>query len=99
MLQIDRDALLVAVEIDEVSCFFAVEWRAPAARHVALGRLDLDHVRAVVGEHGGRKRAGEGVREVEDGHVLEGEAHYWCASSSPRSRHSVGTARNPRSSG
>src|SRR5262249_3792040 len=42
-----------------------------AARHVALRRLDLDHVRTEVGKEHGAEGAGERLRQVEDADVGE----------------------------
>ena len=51
LLQIERQALLVPVDAEEVRTFFADERRSPPARVVpAAGLLDLDDPRAHVGE-------------------------------------------------
>ena len=48
--EVEPDRALVAVDADEIGRVFAVERRTPVAHLVAGGRLDLDHVGAVVGE-------------------------------------------------
>ena len=48
--EIEPDRALVAVDADEVGRVLAMERRAPVAHLVAGGRLDLDHVGAVVGK-------------------------------------------------
>src|SRR4029079_4455785 len=40
-------------------------WRAPAARGVAVGRLDLDDIRAEVAEEHRRVRSGEHRRAID----------------------------------
>ena len=72
MLEIERDALLVAIEVDEVRRLAAVERRPPRARDLAAERLDLDHLRAIVAEHRRRERSGERVRQIEHDDVAEG---------------------------
>src|SRR5437773_5903874 len=75
MLQIDRDALLVAIQVDEVRRLVAVERRTPCARDLALERLDLDHLRPVIAQHRRGERSGERVREIQDRDVVECERH------------------------
>ncbi len=73
MLQVDRDALLVPVQVHEVRGFVTIKRRPPRARHVAsAGRLDLDDVRAIVGQHRGSERPREGMRQIEDRDVVQG---------------------------
>ena len=48
--EVEPDRALVAVDADEIGRVFAMERRAPVAHLVAGGRLDLDHVGAVIGE-------------------------------------------------
>src|SRR6185436_2095098 len=67
LLQIDDDAALVAVQADEIGGLAVLERDAPHAREIArAGRLELDHLRAEVGEHRRAERAREGVGEVQD---------------------------------
>ena len=73
VLQIEREALLVAIQVDEVGGFVAVERRSPGARDFAVERLDLDDLRAVVAEHGRCERTGERVGEIEDGDVVRAQ--------------------------
>src|SRR5205823_8431320 len=85
-----RDALLVAIEVDEIGRLAAVERRAPVARDLAVDRLDLDDLRAVIAEHRGREWAGERVREIEHDDVLErgrGVMPPRCRVAAPRLRH------------
>ncbi len=56
-LEIEHEAALVAVERDKAHAL-AVADRRRGAAHVALQRLDLDHV----GAHVGEQRAGERAR-------------------------------------
>ena len=63
-LEIDRDAALVAVEIGKIR---PVARPAHVGRLDVLGRLDLDHVRAPVGELAHACRPGAHAREVENG--------------------------------
>ena len=55
---------LLAVRLDER--------RSPGARLVALGTLDLDHVRAEIGERLAGRRAGEHARKLEHPHASKG---------------------------
>jgi len=74
MLQVDRDRALVAVDLQEVGALTGDEWRAPVAAAVAASRpLDLDHVRAEVGEHHGAERPGQDLGQVEHPDVGEGQ--------------------------
>ena len=75
VLQIERDALLVAVQVDEVRRLVAIERRAPRARDLAVERLDLDDLRAVVAEHRRRERAGERMGQIQDDEVAERRRH------------------------
>jgi hypothetical protein len=81
VLQVDRDALLVAVKVDEVGRFPLdaasrtvvpfVERRPPRPGHVArAGRFDLDDFRAVVRQHRRREGPGQRVGKIEDGDVV-----------------------------
>src|SRR5262249_31979823 len=76
VLQIHLDALLVAMQADEVRGLAARQRRAPRARDVAraLG-LELDHMRAEVGAPGDAEGARESVAEVDDGDIFERQAH------------------------
>ena len=48
LAEIERDRAFVAVDADEIAGVALVERRAPVADFIALRRLDLDHVGAVV---------------------------------------------------
>ena len=48
--EIEADRALVAVDADEIGRILLMEGRAPIASFIARGRLDLDHIGAVVGE-------------------------------------------------
>ena len=64
--QVERDALLAAVEREEEDRH-AVDRRIAVAPLVAaLRRLDLHHLGAQVGEDRGAERPGEKARQVED---------------------------------
>ena len=70
--EVERAAALAAVDRQVVGRLPAREGRPPGARLVAaLGALDLDHVRAEVGEHHRAVGPGEHAREV--GHPHAGE--------------------------
>ena len=70
--QIGRHRALVAVQREEVGGVVPGERRSPVPRVVALARaLDLDHVRAQVGEDHGAQRAGQDAGEVDDPHAGE----------------------------
>src|SRR5262249_4824543 len=51
------------------------EGRAPAPRIIALGALDLDHVRAHVGEDLRGDGSGQILRDLDDGDALERKCH------------------------
>ena len=40
-----------------------------------FGLLDLDHIRAEVGQHHGRRRPRQQSRQIENGHSIEGFCH------------------------
>jgi hypothetical protein len=75
LLEVERHALLAPVDGEEVRALAAVgaeEGRPHAAHRVAPGRLlDLDHLRAQVGEQHRAVRPGEHAREVEDADAVE----------------------------
>ncbi len=57
LAQIEADAALAAVLLDEAGALSAKKWRE-AAHRVAAGRhLDLDYLGAGVGHHSGHQRA------------------------------------------
>ena len=64
-LQVEDDALLAAVHRRVVGAD-AAALRRPLADHVAVGRLDLHHLGAGVGEHAGAHRPRHDDREVDD---------------------------------
>ncbi len=81
VLEIDRHALLVAIDAEEVGALGADERRAPVARVVALaGVLHLDHARAHVGQHHRAVRAGEHAGEIEHRDARERSCHRWFQS-------------------
>ena len=72
MLEIERDALLVAVDAEEVRALALEKRRSPGARVVAFARLfDLDDARAHVGEQHRAIRARQHARQVQDGDPAE----------------------------
>src|SRR6266446_10797849 len=62
--EVERDALLAGVELTEAGAG-AVAQRRPGAHHVAVGRFDLDHFGAEIGEHAGTVGAGDRGGEIE----------------------------------
>ena len=70
MLQVEREAALAGVELAEIGAL-AVAQRRAQAHVVALGRFDLQHVGAHVGEQARAVRAGQHDREVEDAEAGE----------------------------
>jgi hypothetical protein len=64
-LEIEHEAALVAVERDEAHAL-AIADRRRGAAHVALRRLDLDHLGAHVGEQCAGERAGDEIRQLDD---------------------------------
>ena len=65
LADIERDRALVAVDADEIARIAVLERRPPVARLVALRRLDLDHLGAVVGQDHGGVGAAEHAGEVD----------------------------------
>ena len=65
---IEREALLVAVEVAEEAAAEALQ----LARAVAVDRLDLDHLGAEVGQDHAAGRTEDGVGELDDADALEG---------------------------
>ncbi len=74
LAQVEGDAALVAVHADEVGGVVVVERRPPVAHLVALRRLDLDHVGAVVGEDLGAVRPAQHAGQVDHLQPLQGAA-------------------------
>jgi hypothetical protein len=73
--EVEPDRSLVAVDADEIGRVVLVERRSPVAHLVAGGRLDLDHVGAVIGEDLCAKGAAEHPREIDHaqaGHCAAG---------------------------
>ena len=68
--EIERQRVLAAIADQEVPALAAAEGRDVAAR-LALQRLDLDDVRAAVGEHLPGPRHGDEVAELQDGDAVE----------------------------
>src|SRR6478735_917568 len=63
--EVEPDRALVAIDADEIGGVLAVERRSPVAHLVAGGRLDLDHVGAVIGEDLRAIGSAENPREVD----------------------------------
>src|SRR5215470_10173821 len=74
-LEIEGDAALVGVDGEEAWRHALPERRAPAPRIIALGPLDLDHVRAHVGEDLRGDGSGQILRDLDDGDALERKCH------------------------
>ena len=66
LLEVQADAALAAVEVQVDRPHARLEVRAHLAHDVALGRLELDHVGAVLRQHLGRERTHDDAGEVED---------------------------------
>ena len=66
LAQIDRHRAFVAIDADEVAGVAFVERRAPVAHLVALRRLDLDHVGAVIGQDHRAVRPAKHAGQVDD---------------------------------
>jgi hypothetical protein len=78
-LDVERHALLAEVPGLEVFAVVGSELvRADLARRIALGRLDLDHLGAELGQEHGAVRAGTELLQRQDSNSLEG----FCAHSS-----------------
>ena len=86
-LEIDDDGALSTVERDEVATDSGGD-RQHVAVPVACGRLDLDHVRAQVGEEHAAERAGDVLRVLDHAHAFEGQRHL-----SPSPRRAMTTCR------
>ena len=64
--QVERQALLVAIDTREIGALAVLKRRTPATRAVAVGRLDLDNLGAVVAEHLGAERSCQNARKIDD---------------------------------
>lgn len=73
VVEVDRDAALVAPVAAPPERLAGRVERAQRAQRVALGRLDLDHVGAKVAEHRAGKVARDDLAEVE--HLLFGSGY------------------------
>ena len=70
--EVERDRALVAVDAGEIGGnTFGVERRPPGAGLVALRRLDLDHVGAVVGQHLAAIGTAQHARQVDHFQAVE----------------------------
>ncbi len=78
LLHVEHHAALVAVDLQIDRAHAGAAHRAAGAHDVARGRLDLDHVGAVVAEDLGRERPHQHGRHVDDAHALERAAGF-CA--------------------
>ena len=75
-LEVERDAALVAVEAEEVGALAVQEVGAELAGGVTgAGLLDLDDVRAEVGEQASGERPAEDGGELQDADVFQRHAH------------------------
>ena len=73
LLQVQHHALLVAVGAHEHRRHARLVPRAGVAGGIALGRLDLDHLGPVVGQHLAGQRPKNHARQVEHTDALQGE--------------------------
>src|SRR5712692_10203367 len=71
MLQVDRDAALVAIDRGEAQAHAVLALAEVAHVVAAAGPLDLDDVGAEVGEHHRAVGPGDDAREVEDANAVE----------------------------
>jgi hypothetical protein len=71
LFQIEADAALAAVGIEEHRAHAGVTGRADQPRHVAICGFDLDDIGAVIAEHLGRVRAHQHGRHVDDLDALQ----------------------------
>jgi hypothetical protein len=72
-LEVEHDRALVTVELQIDGAHPRIAHRLAAAHHVAVRRLDLDHVGAVVGQNLRRVRSHDDGREVDDAQALQGQ--------------------------
>src|SRR5689334_7848917 len=70
-LQIDDDALLPAMGVAEPDALAAGAVAQMTGRLALPRRLDLDHLRAVVGHHHREMRTGQEHREIDDANAFE----------------------------
>lgn len=85
-LEVEGDALLGAVEPDEVAGL-AVHGLVVGAGEVAAARpLDLEHARPEVGQVPGGQRRGDGLFAGHDGDAVEGQVDHGGILPSPRSK-------------
>jgi len=73
-LQVEDDALLAGVELAEGGAG-AVAQRRARPHHVALGRLQLDHLGAEIGQKPRAMRPGDRRREIDDPHTVQRAFH------------------------
>jgi hypothetical protein len=71
LLQVEHQALLAAVDAEERAAFGGKRRRI-LAQVIALRRLDLDDLRALVGQQRAAIGRGDVAREVEDANAREG---------------------------
>ena len=71
LLQVEHDALLAAVDAEKDRAHSVFVARACAARRVAVGRFDLDHLGAVFGQDLARVRPEHDSAQVEDADAVE----------------------------
>ena len=91
LLEIDHDAALVAVEVEEGGGHAALERAAEEAGRIALGWFDFDHVGAEVTEHHRAKRSRHNLGEIQDAkpnewsfcHCVLPRARNWSAPGLP----------------
>ncbi len=87
-LEVDGDRLLVAVHRGEVAAerleLIVGMIGADDARVVAVERLDLDDLRALVGQQHRAVGAGQHLREVDDPHAIERTQNFGAAHLSPQ---------------
>ena len=73
--KIQHDAALVAIQMQEIRAHAGVAMRGDITRVVAFGRLDFDHIGAVVSENLRGVGAEDDRGQVDNAHAVEWTAH------------------------
>ena len=71
LLQVDDEALLVAVDAEEIVALAGDEGREMPGLVAAAGRLDLQHLGAEIAEALGAERPGQHPRQIDDPEPVE----------------------------
>src|SRR5207253_6480674 len=73
--EVQGDGPLVAVDAQIVRTLAIDEWRSVTTGFVAFGRLDLDHVGAVIAEHHAAERPCQHPTQVQDAETVQRPGH------------------------